>query len=283
MQHLLRKDIFCIIAICLGVINLFGCMQEPTSGSWKLKGEILSYTDTVFFAKEVFGKLTKDKMMMVLKHFVDDQNRDTLLIQYDPTGKEESRTIFTYNNDGRVVKEVEFSSKEKDNDFWGKSLDKTTRTTIHTYLLEKGKLREQKIITYEERYFEGIDSTDIYNESYVKKTEYDTLRYVILYKYKIPQKIVYPKNEATEIYYMNNNNDVAISARIYTSTYFTYNNKGLQIGVKYKNKNEQYFGENSIEYEFDNKGNPIILRSYDIDENKTKKPNLIQVRHYEYK
>lgn len=280
----------CFLA-CIIIVSLTNCKSDNLSNGWKPNGNIYSYTDTVYEAKENFGDAAKGKMQFVEKHFLDEQNRDSLVITYEPTGEEEHRTNYYYDTDGNLTKEIMFSHHEHDDDLFGKSINEETETTIYEYRTDNGKLKERKNTTYTKWYSEGVDSTDFYGK-YEKRTEYDTLHSVTQYKYDMPKNISFLKegdrsfSRGNEILYLNEQNQIILqtdSRRTVTS--YKYNEQGLIIEYSITSDDPEFSApeKHIFEYEYDDKENPICIKSYCVDDKQAKKPNEICIRHYEYK
>lgn len=279
----------CFLA-CIIVISFTSCKSDNLSNGWKPNGDIYSYTDTIYEARENFGDAAKGKLQSVEKHFLDDQNRDSLVVNYEPTGEEAYRTNYYYD-DGNLTKEIMFRHHEHDDDLFGHSVNEQTETTIYEYRMDKGKLKERKNTTYTKWYSEGVDSTDFYGK-YEKRTEYDTLHSVTLYEYGVPKKISFPKEDdspfsrGNEILYLNEQNQIILQTdfrRIVTA--YKYNEYGLITEYSITSNDPEYGGteKHIFEYDYDGKENPICIKSYWVDDKQTKKPNEIRIRCYEYK
>lgn len=275
---------------CCGFILIISCSKFTDTGYWRPLGNVISYTDSIYDATEKFGEIEKGELISVEKHFLDGSNRDSLLIFYDGNGKETNRVKYYYDGKGKIIKEVEFSYIESFNDFYGKSISEITKTTVYSYeQVDGGKIR--KSVIYDKWHFEGVDTDSITRDGispYVRRTSCDTSKIITLYKYEIPKEIKRP-NKGVEIIYLNDK-DVMVGrvgeseySWIYNSLFYKYNEHGL-VAERQLKELDSYAKCNveTFEYEYDDKGNPILIKFFTVVSKAVKKPYRISVRHYDY-
>lgn len=288
MRKLLSSTIF-----CLDFILIISCSRFTDTSCWRPIGNIRSYTDSIYNATEKFGEIEKGELVSVEKHFLDGSNRDSLLVCYDGEGKESNRVKYYYDGKGKIIKEVEFSYTENFDDFYGKSISETTKTTIYSYEQIDGE-KVRKSMVYEKWHFEGVDTDSITRDGecpYVRRISCDTSQIVTLYKHEIPKEIKRPNKENLEIIYLNDK-DMMVGRVgeseypwLYNSIFYTYNEHGLV--VERKQKELDSYAECNIEtfeyeYEYDDKGNPVRIKIFIVVSKAVKKPCQMCVRHYDY-
>lgn len=293
-----KKKGIAFLMLFLLITLTFSCTRDSNLKEWTPVGDVISYTDTIYTAKDRFGNIEKDELLSVQKHFLNEQNKDTLLIKYDNTGKEEERIRYTYDDNENVVKEVSYSKEETVDDFGEKSVSETTRTKCYTYKLDEGDISERKTDFYYKRYYDGIDSCVIDGEiPHVQTTDYDTAKIATLYKYEIPQEVPPAPNDSTDVCYITDGKISIYTRRprkyrnfywLYDEpdkdfTYNTYNEYGLLKEEKYRELENKGFYYRSY-YEYDANRNPVKIKIYyNTDTDRDKKPYQLWIRHYEYK
>lgn len=282
----LLEIVFGVLLLFANIVCFSSCKSNAISGEWVPNGDVCSYTDTIYQAKESFGDVSKGTLLSIEKHFLNENNMDTLLVLYTPDGKEEKRTTYYYDSDRQVVKKIEYSYHENYDDLFGKSINEVTNTTIYDNIKNGNKMQESKAITYGKMYFEGIDTDSVYLDGfndYVKRTNYDTLRSKIIYKYENSKVIENPMDEDTEIYYIGSDGKNLIQVNFRGKTIQKYNERGLLIERMFEFNEESYGSERIlIEYVYDSMDNPIVIKSFRQVNNK-RMPDAICFRHYDYK
>lgn len=283
----LIEIVFCVFGLCVVMACFSSCKSNAISGEWVPNGDVYSYTDTIYRAEESFGDVSKGALLSIEKHFLNEKNVDTLLVLYTPNGKEEKRTNFIYDSDGQVIKKIEYSYREYDNGLFGKSINEMTNTTIYDNIKSGNKMQEQKAVTFGKMYFEGRDTDSVYQDGfndYVRRTDYDTLRSKIIYKYEKPKVVEKPLDEDTEIYYMDRDGKNLMQVSFRGEIIQKYNEQSLLVERTFE-FNEEIYGSEKIliEYVYDSKDNPIVIKCFKQGDNNRRIPDTVCFRHYDYK
>lgn len=100
--------------------SFISCKSNAIYGDWVPNGNVFSYTDTIYQAEESFSDMSKSTLLSIEKHFLNENNMDTLLVLYtqyenpkviEKPIDEDTEIYYMMSSDGKNLIQVNFRGK----------------------------------------------------------------------------------------------------------------------------------------------------------------------------
>ena len=260
------------ILFILSALLIFISISCEKKSEW-IKGDVSSYTDTVWNVSEKFGEVIKDNISSVTKVIFNEDGNVTEIIEYDSEGDIKEKTIQKY--DGKKLTDKFCYDEEGE------------QTFHFEYFFEKDKLiklistctMSSPWVTTEYFYYSksNPDRLDSITEISEQGKDLTTFKYLDNNNSYHEYVKFWTGNSMERIYYFDKDKRLIKEVFDGTTTY-TYNKDGFLETMK-NSKGETY----EYEYECDSKGSVIKVITYITTKTEMKKAESMVTRYLDYK
>lgn len=237
-----------------------------------IKGDAVSFTDTIWDVSEKFGEVVKDGISQVVKVNLDENGNITDFTYYDSNGRIKSKTVQKWN--GKTIDEVIVYGEDGKQEFSYKySIEHDKIQKIVTTCTMSSKWESTTTYYYSKNNPDRLDSiTEVENG----EKDLHTFKYLDDND-SYHEFITYSTGSKSEaIYYFDSDKKLIKEKESYGTTSYSYNELGLCIKKTYSDGIiDEYV------YDFDEKGS--LIKRITFVTNESRNATEMMTRHIEYK